>query len=138
MFHEKLTNYRPCSRILRNELVILRITGLLLFTDHAEKFFPSRFTASENRRSLFTENKLSELIIFLVVFDCESGVRRSNLILLYFWRGFGVSQFVLFFISQDYKISLPLSTSDAFPEKQLLVSQLSWTFSVLISWNRFC
>ena len=75
---------------------------------------------------------------FLVVFDCESGVRRSNLILLYFWRGFGVSQFVLFFISQDYKISLPLSTSDAFPEKQLLVSQLSWIFSVLISWNRFC
>ena len=43
--------------------------------------------------------------------------------MLYFWRGFGVSQFVLFFISQDYKISLPLSSSDAFPEKQLLVSQ---------------
>ena len=99
--YEKLTNYKPCSRILRNELVILRITGLLLFTDHAEKFFRSRFTASENGRSLFTENKLSELIIFFVVFDCESGVRRSNLILLYFWRGFGVSQFVLFFISQD-------------------------------------
>ena len=80
MFQEKFTNYRPCSRISRNELVILHITGLLLFTDHAEKFFRSRFTASENRRSVFTENKLSDVIIFLVVFDCESGVRRSNLI----------------------------------------------------------
>ena len=80
MFEEKFTNYRPCSRISRNELVILRITGLLLFTDHAEKFFRSRFTASENRRSVFTQNKLSDLIVFLVVFDCESGVRRSNLI----------------------------------------------------------
>lgn len=75
MFHEKLTNCRPCSRILRIELVILRITGLLLFTDHAEKFFRSRFTASENRRSVFTQNKLSDRIVF----DCESGVRRSNL-----------------------------------------------------------
>ena len=43
--------------------------------------------------------------------------------MLYFWCGFGVSQFVLFFISQDYKISLPLSSSDAFSEKQLLVWQ---------------
>lgn len=43
--------------------------------------------------------------------------------MLYFWCGFRVSQFGLFFISQDYKISLPLSSSDAFSEKQLLVSQ---------------
>ena len=82
MFQEKFTNYRPCSRISRNELVILRITGLLLFKDHSEKFFRSRFTASENRRSVLTENTeaFRPHNFFLVVFDCESDVCRSNLI----------------------------------------------------------
>ena len=35
-FHEKWANYRPCSRISGNKLVISRITGVLSFTDHGK------------------------------------------------------------------------------------------------------
>ena len=47
-FHEKSTNYRPCSRISRNKLVISRITGVLSFTDHGKNSF---FHDSRNLRS---------------------------------------------------------------------------------------
>ena len=43
IFHEKLANYRPCSRISRNKIVISRITRKI--------FFHSRFTAIKNRCS---------------------------------------------------------------------------------------
>ena len=99
----KLANCRPCSRILRNKLVISQIKGLLLFTDH-EKYI-LLFTAIKNRHSRFTENPLSDphLSIWSI-----NEVQLANILHLYFFSGSTNEVYFkcTFFLKSTYKVYL--------------------------------